>query len=553
MSVAPSVLPGHAVYWNATTHRYERALAAVEVDQTTQNFVMQPTSDCVGLCLKKHSETLADIVLRGVVDLPELANAVVGPVLAGRYYLSGNQAGKLVKQKPSVTVFVCHVLGPKDTCATIPRVIVAPQSRDLVDEHTHYRFELVTSPAGTATLSGGIYSVTAPDATLPGWLPADHEVFNNKAPAGAVFGYNIAEQQPLSNVWPPVPIQSVSMLWDKGQNRLGGTEIPLGEDGLAICDVNGIWWMSNCAGDVPWATQVNPAAGCPREENMRLSVVFLRMLLGNDRSVVTSLKPETGSPIVVNNCDGAPATTGELALNINIPVTNTTTTGSLVFKEIPGGNKLKAGHVAEGVFTLSNQLSLTGTTTRLLTNAEKEEFNLSTNATLHQGVIKIDYTDYLVEREVSPQIIRLSDTVERLYMDIPYLGFPGGQASLMRLRFNLPDSNLGDNLRMKVRVRFFGRGGTASATATLPPLYMTYRRLPKPTTNGTQLPTTDTNVAFNSVVALYIDHAVERDSAEFLVATGDTVLVTLGRTDSSTDVYPEIGVLRVTGIVYSGT
>jgi len=77
--------------------------------------------------------------------------------------------------------------------------------------------------------------------------------------------------------------------------------------------------------------------------------------------------------------------------------------------------------------------------------------------------------------------------------------------------------------------------------------------LPKPTSSGTQLPTTDTSVVFNSVAALNIDHAIERDCAEFVVAAGDTVLVTLGRNESTTDVYPEIGVLRVTGIVYSGT
>ena len=282
-------------------------------------------------------------------------------------------------------------------------------------------------------------------------------------------------------------------------------------------------------------------------------LVFIRMLVGNDRSIVTSLTPGDESPIVVTNCNNVNATTGDLNINLNLQTVAANAAGSTVLKSVVAGKKLSAGVVAEGLFTRSNQLVLTGTETRSLTTQEKEEFGLTGNITLHQGVVKIDYTDLLVEREVSPQIIRLSDTVERLYMDIPYLGFPAGQSSLMRLRFNLPDTNLGDNLQMKIRVRFFGRGGTPTTAATLPALYMSYRRLPSPAATGTQLPTTDTDLTFNSVVSLRIDHATERDSASFAVTAGDTVLVTVGRSESTADVYPEVGILRVTGIVYSNT
>lgn len=554
VTVAPSVLPGQPVYWNTVAQRYERALAAVTLDTATQNFITQPTTDCVGICLKKHSETLGDIVLRGVVELPELTNAVTGPITAGRYYLSAVDAGKLVKQRPSVSSFVCYVLGPKDTCATVPRVVVAPQQKDYIEEHTHYRIELATAAAGTPELADGEYTIVSPNPALAGWLPADHVSFGGKAPAGAVFGYNLAAHTTLQNIWPPMPIQSAAVLWDKGANLLGATEVPLGAEGLVTCDVNGIWWMSNCTNDVPWPAAVVTQNGtCPREENMRLFIVFIRTLVGNDRSVVTSLTPGAESPIVLTNCNNEAATTGDLNINLNLQTVATTATGSTVLKTVVDGKKMSAGVVNEGVFTLSNQLVLTGTQTRALTTQEKEEFSLTGDYTLHQGIVKIDYTDLLVEREISPQIIRLSDTVERLYMDIPYLGFPGGQSSLMRLRFNLPDSNLGDNLQMKVRVRFFGRGGTASTAATLPALYMTKRRLPKPDSAGTQLPTTDDALTFNSAVSLKLDHATERDSAAFAVVAGDTVLVTLGRAESAADVYPEIGVLRVTGIVYSNT
>jgi hypothetical protein len=77
---------------------------------------------------------------------------------------------------------------------------------------------------------------------------------------------------------------------------------------------------------------------------------------------------------------------------------------------------------------------------------------------------------------------------------------------------------------------------------------MTYRRLVKPDTTGTGLVLEDnTDVTFNSVVALPVNTVVERDSSNFDVAEGDVVLVTLGRAGG--DIYPEVGVLRISGII----
>ena len=562
-TICSSVLPGQPVYWNWVEKRYEPALAAVASDPETQVLVVQPSSDCVGICLRKRAETLGDIVLRGIVEIPDLANAISGPITPGRYYLSAADAGKLVKQKPAVTVTVCHVQGPKDSCTTVPRVVVMPHIRDFIDDHTHYRFDLVTQQAATAN--------------DPGWLPANHASFNGKAPNGAVFGYNLSQHAALSNVWPPLPIQSVAMLWDKGVDYVGATEIPLGPTGLAICDTNGIWWMSDCEDDVPFTDPTEhpeETEECPRYETMRVSVVYLRMLTGNDRNVVTSLVKDVDgtaaateptptaatvtSPIAILNCADDPASTGDLQLNLDLQIAAGDAAGGQALKGVINRHQLTRGWMAEGAFTLSNQIAITGSrpNPRTLTTQEKQQFNLTTTApiTLHQGILKIDYTDQLVEREISPQIIRLSDTVERLYMDIPYLGFPGGQASLLRLRFNVPGSNLGDNLMMKIRVQLFGRDGTQSQRKVMPSLYMTRRIIAKPPTpeaDGQALPTTDTALTFNSSANLYIDRAIQRDSAAFAVAEGDTVLVTLGRVEDN--VYGEIGVLRVTGIVYSAT
>ncbi|NDE18376.1 hypothetical protein EBZ80_26030, partial [bacterium] len=257
-TISSDVEEGHAVYWNWTTQRYEKALVAVELDETTQTFSVQPSSDCVGMCYKKKASDRADIVLRGLVTFDNLDNSAGQTVAPGKYYLSAIEPGKISKQKPPVTVTVCHVQGPRDNCSDKLRVIVMPQSRDYAEDHTHYRFDLVPRPAGVNTIDidpeteEQIHTITAANPDAQGWLPADHPVFRRDpedpttsfAPPGALFGYNIKKHTALNRVWPPIPVQSVSMLWDKGENKLGATEIPLGAGGLAVCDVNGIWWMS---------------------------------------------------------------------------------------------------------------------------------------------------------------------------------------------------------------------------------------------------------------------------------------------------------------------
>lgn len=580
-TIAGDVLPGQPVFWNYATHRYEKALAAVEADPTSQALVMQPSSDCVGICYKKKAADRADIVLRGIVELPELTNAIGLNIAPGRYYLSAVEPGKLVQQRPPVTVYVCYVQGPKDNCADVPRVVVMPHVRDFIDEHTHYRFDLVCRPAGTVTTAtvDGVDHVRFTDSNpnLQGWLPVklldgtDNPIFAGKAPAGALFGYNLSKHLALSRCWPPLPIQSVAMLWDKGVEHVGATEIPLGRDGLAVCDVNGIWWMSDCVDDVPWPATITeppetpPVAECPRDEFMRLAVVYIRMLVGNDRSVVTSLEPAYQSPIEVVNCDNLPAKTGDLKLDLSLQTIDCQPLGlafgGKVFNEVVDKHKLKKSWVTEGIVAHNlPQLTVTGHWQRTLTNQEKLDLELPVNETVYaqQGLVKFEFDNQYADREIAPQIVRLNDAVERLYKDIPYLGLPSSQESSLRMRFNVPYVNLQDNtgLRLKIRVQLFGRGGALSGSPTaLPPLVMTHRILPAP--GNTPIPlvpeSEESQLVWPSdaqTISLLRDQAVEKDSNDFAVSPGDTVLVTLQRPYSANDTYAEIGILRVSGIMF---
>ena len=266
-TIATDVAEGEAVFWNAGNQRYERALAAVVNNELTQTLLVAPSSECIGLLHKKKGPTLGDVVLHGIVKIKNLAQAIVSgagnansPIEAGRYFLSATQPGKLVKQKPSMSVAVCYVMGAKDSCDSDPWVVVMPQVRDFFEDHVHYRFELVPEVAGCGVIQNGKYIINQPNTALKGWLNADNPIFRTTAsdpttafaPVGAAFGYNLSAQAELQNLWPPIPLQAVSVLWDKGQDLVGATEAPLGSDGLVICDAKGIWWMSSCLGDVPF-------------------------------------------------------------------------------------------------------------------------------------------------------------------------------------------------------------------------------------------------------------------------------------------------------------
>lgn len=588
-TVSSDVLPGHAVYWNATEKRYEPAIVVVENDIPSQTLVVRPSSDCVGLCYKKSAENKADIVLRGLVSFKNLTNSIGETVAPGKYYLSAVTPGKLARQKPPITVAVCYVLGPRDNCSDELRVIVCPQVRDSLDEHTHFRFDLITRPAGTlsvTTVEGEERVSINGNVNLAGWLPASHPTFSGKAPNGAKFGYNIKKHPALSRVWPPIPIQSVALLWDKGENRVGATEIPLGSTGAAIVDVNGIWWMSDCREDVPWPEDYNAtiaADQCPREEKMRVILVFLRLLLGNNRRVVTSLDKDVVSPVQITNCDGVVAQTGDLKLDLDLQeidcaplpdddTTGITTHGGKVFTAIaaadeetnPNKNRFQKSWVTEGVVVTGGRLAVNSTHSRPITDEEKVYHNfLLQNGNpdpdiivAHQGLIKLGLTDTNADREIAPQIIRLNDAVERIYLDIPYLGFPQGQDSSIRLRLNVPYVNVDSGaLRLNIRVHLFTRAGSTSTVGNVGLLAMSYRVLSAPSaTSEVALPDTDVTTGpggvplFPTGLQAKRDSVIRRDSLSIVVSAGDTVLVTFDRPASDATL-GEVGILRVSGIL----
>lgn len=570
-AIDPDLEVGQPVFWNDETSRFEKALAGVEVDAGSGFPVPTAATDCLGLLYEKLDSTTGTIAAVGIAKFTSLAAAIDGDLVPGRYYLSAVSEGKLVAQRPAVTVAVCYVLGPLNDCDEDVWALILPQMRDFLEDHIHFKFELTCQPAGNVTPPASLsdrHVIEDADATLPGWLPADDASFGNHAPTGAAFGYNLAAHDALRKVFPPVPVDACCMFWDKGEGALtGASEIPVnGLYPLVKIDRYGIWWMSNCYGEVPWPKDLDNTGSSSslsvtseslssdtvncRTDRMRLILAFLHMIFASDKTVVTSLAPVEGEPIEFLNCDGDVAATGDLLarLKVEAMIDDDEAYGGQVLKTIINSKLLFGrGWVAEGLIAASENIEITSTRQRRLTPGD------NATALVHQGIVTLDVNLEPGEREISPQIIRLGDALEREYKGVTYVGLPKDRDSALRMRFNVPVGGMSANPKFKVRAWIFGRGNDGPLCA----ITAGYYRLVLPVEGTpTLIDEGDTAITFDVPTAsasLDADSVILVESEEFTVAAGDTVFVQLSRASDADPAYDnDVGFVRTVGIVTAG-
>lgn len=543
-----SVLVGHALYWNAAASEYDRAIAAAEVDPADGTLKLKNTSFVVGLCYAKTSSTVGTVITIGTISGFDFTNAIgtsgTTEAEAGAYYLSSSEAGKLVKSRPPVGIYVLYLNGTSDGSAH-----VNPTPRNIIDDHVHYVFDLTAWPAGTLdpTDPNETYKFATVDPSAAGWLPADDAVFNGLAPAGAVFGYNIAQDAALANVFPPVPLDSIYLEAD-------GVAVPASR---CTVDAHGIWWFDACYGKGPWPLEAAEGSSSsssssstpeecdageileqlgyvrrqPNTKPMRLW--FTKMIYKTQASCVTSLQPSVGSAIQVLGCDGQPATRGDLFLNFDLDAqTETNQTGWQVLKSVTGST-FKQGPVVEGI--------IAGTNVELVPVVGQGQ----TVSGLNQGRVTINVADPTGgTREGLVEIVALNNVLEDSTSDTIFLNFP--QSKDTSLRGMIAVSSIGIPANPLMRLRFWM---LTRASGVLPDLTLTYRRVPRSASASQALPTTDTslaNVDPSGYGSLTSGNYIEVLSAEFAVVAGDLVFFTLGRLGASDGYAGDVGLLRQT-------
>lgn len=532
-TVASGVQVGQPVFYNSSTQQFELALAATAIDSNTNSLTAAASADCVGIVRNLTNATLGDITLAGRDQINLTAATGANPTY-GRYYLSSQTAGKLVQQRPSVSVPVCIL----DSAGY---VYINPRTRNFLTDHTHWRYRLTSAPAGTVTPpgSGNQWTINSPDATKKGWLPASHAVFNGAAPANAVYGYNISVDTDLLAIWPPIPVEAAYLLMDTG-NDTGATVVSMGQSGLASIDATTIWWYSDRI--VPWVETYDSTSpptepvhtspsGNPFPGWFYIDVIFSIAAFETANSVVTSLKPALNSPITVTNASGGNATVGDLQLGLNLGLTVQTgdVTGAEALKGL-SNNGFTKGYVVEQLVA-GTGITLSAT---------------HTSGSNYQGTVTVGLTPTPTDRELLPAAIKLADAEPSFYLDTPYLDLPSDRSSSIRYEFLVAPDGLPTNPTLAIRLLLLGL-----VSGTLPSLTVTYRRLARPGTGlAVNLPTSsaETSLTITTNSALTASQYIEATSNTFTVAAGDTVLVYVSR--SAPDGYSgDVGVLRCGAIL----
>lgn len=539
-----STYVGAPVYFRQSTQQFELGLAALadEAQETAESALVW------GVVSTKTDSTSGDVLLFGMAEI-DLETAVGGTVAPGLYYLSSATAGRLTATRPGISVPVLQALPDG-------QVFVRPNFVDLLDRHQHYRFDLTCRPAGTHTPPGvgEVHVITDADTSLPGWLPADDPSFDGLAPTGAKFGYNLSEHPGLANVWPPLPA-GAWLEWDRGLDTEQGYQGT--PDGLVVFDRNGIWWMTDCQGDVPWPADLDTtleesesasASDCPREGAMTMSLAFSRTLFAAENAVVTSLRSRTPSVlrIYTSELGDTEGTSGALWLDLDLSLlvhTEDTAHGYQVFKTFDAtAKKFFRGPVVSGVYAGSSRVTITGDATMPRDPAEPD------GDLMYVGAIGVDVRTS-VSYELGVDLVRVDGVTQDFVDQMLFLGMPAERAVSLTGRIDVPgDLDLTDPT-FQLRLRLLGR-----VAGVLPDLTLTIRRVPRPADGldtPLDLPDETDDVAVDIVTTATLasaDQYVEALSDAVSVAAGDILFYTLAR--AADDAYAGVvGVLQQTGVL----
>lgn len=516
VAITSDVRTGMPVYFNSTTSKFSPGLATNNING------LQPADSAViwGLARVIEGTLTADIILEGALEI-SLTQAGVSSPAAGEYYLSGSTAGRLQTSPAAIPIRVCSV-GPDGLVYVCPSPVGPP------DGHFHYRFNLDPTPAGTIVLSDEALSPTTPtvtiisaDSSLTGWLPADDPIFNDEAPDGAYFGYNISQDPQLLAAWPPDPIDAASFVVFEEANGWYGREVRPGANGLVQFTRSGIWWMTNYADDAPWNypdDSIAVIAGLLEEQrpDRYTTLFFGRSRYGMYRTAVTSLRSVNAAITVVSDCDGSAASAGPLVIDWNPDYESTTTTdlGGLAIKEFNAGSFVK-GPVISGLTPLDDTVTLSGGSTMADPNRPGK--------TLHYGSLAIQFNDSPRELTIPAQIIKLSGGQQRFESDLLAIGIAASTG--IKLKFKLPGaSRFPANSLARLRLWVSGNDD-----ANLPALTVTRRRIPRVTVTPATIPTSSTAVAITMPGPVEDGEYIEIESAAWTVAADDLIYMEVSR------------------------
>lgn len=333
---------GTPVYLDTATNTYRPALASATSQDASVTAL--PTAFAVGIVIEKTAATRGNIGTFGrFVELVTLADwnglmeTGTGAAVAGHYYLSSTQSGKLSRNPGSLGVYIGQLSG-----SGVFYIRAVPPD---YGAHTHHKFAIsplpaVTDPTNVAQVhkdgGTGKWIIDIPNPAARGWLPADGQASDTwptgwtagDAANGFWYNLNHSSDASLRAMFPPVPVDSHVFVQ-------GGLVQP---DSRVIVNEYGIWWTENINGaqtSAPWSDSMQAA---PSQEP-GIDFWFSRILMGTDGGLVRSLIFSEQSALLGRfvRAGGLEATDGDLQLIIDaLTVDPVADEGAFAVKQIAG-------------------------------------------------------------------------------------------------------------------------------------------------------------------------------------------------------------------------
>lgn len=602
--LATNTVVGSPVYWNDTTKQFELAVAEAELNEGYMEFVKSERANCIGLVYEKESKDSGSIVLSGVVDLNGVSSIFDEPG-AGRFFL-GAKEGQLTHKLLGVCVPLGTVIGRYGDCDEIYRVCVNPVLNDLWS-HLHYWVDLVPKLVDSRDVEGwrlvdaedtdapadAIYTYNIIPGTILAklfppvpidacsieidWNDLDETVGGKTIPINCDNGLARVTLEGIfwtdSNTKPYAPSSAFELIiTDKGEptNWQAGDKITIGSyvatlPADAVYNNNVAYYIrENCGGNIDgWSvdigdqlnvllfhidtyaeplaadtTNVNKIVGVRKDPRiMREKLYMSKTQFANTLNCVTSLRPYSGHPFKFVNCRGVESYAGDLYAKFTLADIEVDIT------EYDGKTMRRFNDKYEQEITPAvNAISIAGTTIRAESNVDPIVIN---DKTYYRGLTDIT-VDPLNNSEISPQIMKLGDALEREYNGVMYVGFPRDRESSILAKFEIPAIFTGSVL--------FSTLFYSSIAGEYPSIVCEYKIIQKPdfsvslngmgwnqlhwdTGTGTTVQTVKANNAFNLSTELVS------------VQPGDTFILKLTRSTAGA-VYPgDAGIIRINGVL----
>ena len=609
--IAKDTVVGMPVYWNDNNKQFETAYAEAVFSEEYNEYVKSEKSNCIGLIYKKESETSGSIVLSGVVNLTGIQDVFTEDG-NGRFYLAA-EPGKLTYKILGVCVPVGTVIGKFGDCDDMYRVCVNPVMNDLwshlhyvidlVPKHVNNTVEegwrAVSeddeyAPADTVyvynIIPGTKLAAVFPPIPVDScaleidWNDLDETVGDKTIPVNCedclvrvttegIYWVNkdIKPFAPSTFFSITVSTTKAGESWTEGdvvtigtyeytvQSTMTDTQLVAAINTDVTNNYHGFidYWRVGISQDntnklvfykvgydVPLGTSCTnkhkSVAVDPRPRIMRERLLMSKIQFSTGLNCVTSLRPYPNHPFRFVDCRDKEAYNGDLYAQFTLKE------DPLYINEYEGYAVRRFNDDwKQEIVPAINGISISGST--ISVPYSTNTFNVD-DKTYHRGLVDIKVSP-LDGSEISPQIMKLGDALEREYNGIMYVGFPRDRESSILAKFEIPEIFEG---KVVFSSLFY-----SSVSGTYPALSCQYQIIRKPiqdelvpvntlvfnnlawdTTTGTTAIDAQPTSAFNiNTVALD-------------VTGGDTVVLKLTRLNTGVTYGGDAGIIRLNGVLH---